>query len=109
MWVIAIVWVIAPSGAYVAVWMTGIFLVASIVAGAKLHVVTMRLASMAYANYRDELTPAQKLKKPKASSALGPALSRMSKRMRRGSANSPEKPSRCRAPHPGVSILGFQS
>lgn len=89
MWMMAIIWVIAPSGSHVAVWMTAVFLVASVVAGTKLHVVTMRLAAVAYSSYKDELTPAQKLKvkkggsKPKGSFA--PMLNRMSKHLRRTS------------------------
>jgi hypothetical protein len=102
MWLLAIVWVIAPSGSYVAVWMTALFLVASVIAGAKLHVVTMRLAAVAYSSYRDELTPAQKLKKKPKGTSLAPMLSRVSKHLRRASAlgSSYAQASGCAAPCP---------
>ena len=51
MWLIAIVWIAIPSGAYAGFWMTGIFFLLSVVAGAKLHVIAMSLARHAYSLY----------------------------------------------------------
>lgn len=51
MWIIAIIWIAIPAGAYAGFWMTGFFFLLSVVAGAKLHVIAMSLARHAYSLY----------------------------------------------------------
>ena len=51
MWGIAIIWMVFPDGSYGGFFMTGLFMVLSVAAGAKLTVVTMHLARHAYGEY----------------------------------------------------------
>eukprot|EP00892_Ulva_mutabilis_P012318 jgi/Ulvmu1/9459/UM052_0027.1 len=51
MWIIAIVWIAIPAGAYAGFWLTGGFFILSVIAGAKLHVIAMHLARQAYSLY----------------------------------------------------------
>jgi Mlo family len=51
MWVLAIVWIAFPDGSYAGFWMTGIFVLLSVTAGGKLHVIAMHLARHAYSLY----------------------------------------------------------
>eukprot|EP00892_Ulva_mutabilis_P008977 jgi/Ulvmu1/6451/UM003_0081.1 len=57
MWGIAILWMTFPDGSYGGFWMTGFFLLLSVVAGTKLTVVAMHLARHAYGVYYEPSAP----------------------------------------------------
>lgn len=47
-WGLVVIWVLFPEGSYGGLWLTGAFIVLSLVAGAKLHIVAMHLSRHAY-------------------------------------------------------------
>jgi hypothetical protein len=61
MWIIAVVFVAVPANSYAGIWMTGTFVLLSVVAGAKLRVIAMHLARHAYSMFYapDSLTASQ--------------------------------------------------
>lgn len=51
MWGLVCIWVSFPEGSYGGLWLTGAFVVVSLIAGAKLHVVAMHLSRHAYSRF----------------------------------------------------------
>lgn len=51
MWGLVCVWVSFPEGSYGGLWLTGAFILLSLIAGAKLHIIAMHLARHAYSRF----------------------------------------------------------
>jgi Mlo family len=87
MWVIAIVWLCFPEGSYGGFWMTGAMMLASLIAGAKLHSVAMHLARHAYSRYYQPLA-----QKPRSRSTKGWAQSAHNLLLKRSRPTTPGAP-----------------
>jgi hypothetical protein len=56
MWAMVCIWVSFPEGSYGGMWLAGGFIILSIIAGAKLHVVAMHLSRHAYSRFYHPLS-----------------------------------------------------
>eukprot|EP01025_Chloroclados_australasicus_P052682 TRINITY_DN6149_c0_g1_i1.p2 TRINITY_DN6149_c0_g1~~TRINITY_DN6149_c0_g1_i1.p2 ORF type:complete len:578 (+),score=82.34 TRINITY_DN6149_c0_g1_i1:850-2583(+) len=92
MWLVAAIWILLPSSAYIIIWLPCLFLFFQLVVGAKLESVIIQLATLAYTNYSPHFIPfkERKAKTPderpnlfkRSASAMRNVLSRTSPKLK---------------------------